>query len=657
MVTRIYLPSTGAPPVSPAFDAAWDVNTGADRIRAVANLKSGTAMASKATAETSATAVNVLSRQYLAGPLAAGAINGTVKGQIRCQEANADADYRVQLSIRLVSADGTTFRGTLRAADSEALSSEFTTTLTNRSIPLASLVPQGLTEQTAQAGDWLVIEIGYRSHNTHTTSRTGTFRYGDSATSDLAEDETTTADNNPWIEFSQSIPIQEIDTRQVVTEVGHVYNGPVQVRQVVTEVGYLRRSAGQEVRVRQVIAEVAWAWATGFEGQSDGAAGVSGDLTEYTPPEAIEPEPEYPPIVEYMLKLRGANGVLLAVLTGHAEGGFLDVTYRKVVNAPGLLTFALATDSAAAGMLEHRGIVEFWRRDTGNAIPWTRDFTGLILRRRYEYKDSDRVRVYCPGINWLLATRHVLWPAGTTNRSEFRNDPAETIAKTLVAYNAGDDATVANGRVREGAIAGLNVEANAAGGNALDWYCAWDNLLESLQGLAAVGGGDFELGQVGDAAAWEFRWHAGQLGADRTATVRFALEWGNMAAPQYEDDRMDEKDVVAVLGQGEGTERTVVIRTAGDAAVETTADARNEATMAALSAVGDRRLAEGARRQTFEFDAMQTPACLYGKHYFVGDLVTARYGGIVELTRKVVAVTVSMGEDGTMAITPEFGAP
>jgi hypothetical protein len=358
----------------------------------------------------------------------------------------------------------------------------------------------------------------------------------------------------------------------------------------------------------------------------------------------------------YQLRLRSATGTLLAILAGEADGGFLSLTYTKAVNAAGLLVFELNADSAAAALLVHRGIVEVWRADAEAGIDWYRDFTGLILRRSWTVSDVGRVTVYCPGLLWLLGTRHVLWPAGTANRSEFTSAKAETIAKTLVSYNVGASATTGNGRSRNGAITGLTVQADAAGGNTLDLYCAWDNLLEALQGLAAVGGGDFDLVQTGN-AAFDYRWYAGQLGTDRTATVIFALERGNMAEAEYDDDRQGETNVVAVLGQGEGASRAVVIRTAGDADVETTADARNEATTAALNAVGDRRLAEGARRQTFEFDAMQTPACVYGLHFFLGDLVTARLGTVIEVTRKIVAVNVTLEENGREVIEPEFGAP
>jgi hypothetical protein len=238
MATRIYLPSSGTALVSPAFDGAWDVTTGADRLWAAAG-QQNTAMATKSTAETSASVVNVLSRQYLVGPLTAQTVGGTIKGQIRCSEANADADYRIQLVVRAVSSDGVTVRGTLRAADTEALSSEFHTSLRNITVPLASLSPQALSSVVVSDGDWLVIEIGYRSHNTHTTSRAGSFRYGDVATSDLPEDETTTTDLNPWIEFSGDLDIQVMRASQVVGEVAHGWTEPehpLLVGQVVGEV-------------------------------------------------------------------------------------------------------------------------------------------------------------------------------------------------------------------------------------------------------------------------------------------------------------------------------------------------------------------------------------------------------------------------------------
>jgi hypothetical protein len=206
-MTRFYLEGSdyGTPGITPAFDAAWGDTEDAIR-RWLSSVASSTAMISVAGDEAVSTSpLDVLVAQFVSEPLAAQTISGTVKGQIRASESNADADYRAQIVIRVVSNDGTTVIGTLLAADASALSSEFATTLTNRKFPLAASSPAALTSTAVSAGDRLVVEIGFRSHNAHTTSRSGTIRIGSAATTDLAEDESTTADDRPWIELSGTI--------------------------------------------------------------------------------------------------------------------------------------------------------------------------------------------------------------------------------------------------------------------------------------------------------------------------------------------------------------------------------------------------------------------------------------------------------------------
>jgi hypothetical protein len=356
----------------------------------------------------------------------------------------------------------------------------------------------------------------------------------------------------------------------------------------------------------------------------------------------------------YRIDLRAADGTLKAVLPAVGNGGVLSLAYRKMVNAPGLLTFTLNADDDAAALLEHRGIVEVWRKDDG--VAWYRDFSGLILRRHYHYTDRNVVTIYCPGVIWLLSTRHVLYYADTANKSAFTSDAAETIANALVKYNATADATTTAGRIRNGAITVLSAEAAGTAGNTLDWYCAWDNLLETLQAIADAGDGDFDVVQTGD-AAFQWRWYDGQLGTDRSATVTFALEYGNMARPVYDYDRRDEAGIVVVLGQGEGAARSTVTRTSGDSDVEMVADARDVETTAGLNARGDARLVKRQAVQDFGFSAVRTASCVYGLHYFLGDLVTARYGSVVELTRKITAVNVTLDEKGREVVEPEFGTP
>lgn len=209
MTTRIYLPSSGysPAPISPAFDGGWEWVGSAGRRRAD-TVKGASPMATSTQTGIVGSPRDVLMTQYLFGPLAAQTISGTLKGQIRARESSVNMDARAQLLAKVVSADGLTARGTLLAMDTGALSSEFTvsSTLQNRKFPRGGAA--ALTNVAAQNGDWIVVELGFRHHAT-AGSFSASFRYGEAAGTDLAEDETDTDDDAAWLEFSMDIELYE----------------------------------------------------------------------------------------------------------------------------------------------------------------------------------------------------------------------------------------------------------------------------------------------------------------------------------------------------------------------------------------------------------------------------------------------------------------
>ncbi len=354
---------------------------------------------------------------------------------------------------------------------------------------------------------------------------------------------------------------------------------------------------------------------------------------------------------EYRIDVYTAAGEKLAEVTD-----FWALSYRRQVNAPGVLSFVLAGNHRVVSELEHNSQVIVYRRNPTLGLSWTADFYGLFRRQRHSYSDHDVFEATCPGILTILGWRVVAWYAGTSNRSNFQSVAAETVMKTLVNYNAGAQATAANGRVRDGVIAGISVQADSAGGNTISIDCAYDNLLDVLQKTASIGGGDFDLVRTG-AAAWEFRWYTGQLGIDRTATLLFALERGNMAEPEYTYDRTEERTVAIIGGQGEKSDRTVVVRTGPDYSatndIEMFVDARNNETTGGLNASGDAKLQEVRARRKFTYRVVQTPGCAYGVHYGLGDLVRAQYGP-VNVVQKIVGVTVGLDRDGAEKIGVEM---
>ncbi len=193
VATRLYLPSNNGvdnlAPVSPSFNSDWASTAGAARLTAGLT-PAAAAMATEARAATGAH----LLHQYVYGPIAAQTITGNISGQMRVQEASAALNHYFRINVRVFDSTGTTLRGTPLAATS--VGTEFSdVALTNHAIPSTAL-----TSVDALDGDYLVIEIG----------RTGglgqaDMRFGDAATSDLPEDQTTTDDYRPWIEFDNWI--------------------------------------------------------------------------------------------------------------------------------------------------------------------------------------------------------------------------------------------------------------------------------------------------------------------------------------------------------------------------------------------------------------------------------------------------------------------
>lgn len=355
---------------------------------------------------------------------------------------------------------------------------------------------------------------------------------------------------------------------------------------------------------------------------------------------------------DYALVIKSRAGVAQYILTGDTDG-FRWLSYRKEVNAPGLLMFDLDADHAAVTDLERDGQVEVWRQDTSNGVAWYADFGALFVDEERSADDDgvSTFRALCPGYLDFLNRAIIAWKADTSSRSIFTTAKAETIMKTLVTYNATSSATVGNGRERTTDLTNISVASDAAGGNTITFACAWQTLLDALQEVAHIGDRDFWLERTG-AQAWEFR-TSQYYGTDRSTTVVFALNYGNMSKPQLRRNRISEKTVTIVGGQGEEASRTVVVRTGTNYnstynSKEIFYPATEYSTTAGLQAAGDVRLEELEARDELTWEAIQTPGSRYGVHYGVGDLVTGYYQGI-SATKQIVAAVISFAPSSDRA--------
>jgi len=377
-----------------------------------------------------------------------------------------------------------------------------------------------------------------------------------------------------------------------------------------------------------------------------------------------------PDLATYRLDVYDEAGVFHGSLTGTAAGGaqnnagFLSLSCIRRVNAPGMLVFSLRGDHPLLATLADKWQFELWRKPYGQV--WTRELATVFRAGQWSYGEKSNIVLNCPGIMSLLGMRINNFPANANTFTAFTGVAAETIMKRLVTYNITSSATTGNGRKRNGTnwpATQITVAADGAAGNNLDWYCFAENLLDNLQKLAPIAGGDFDLVKTSP-TAYQFRWYTGQLGTNKSASVKFSLGLGNMGAPEYSESRMDEKTVACVFGQGDGANRDYVTRTGVNYAagndIELFVNASNVAAgnTDGLNDQGDQKLREVEAVRSFGFDALQAPATLYGVHYGLGDLVSAvnpANGSIYTL--KITSVTQTLGPDGKQSIGVELSAP
>ena len=184
------------------------------------------------------------------------------------------------------------------------------------------------------------------------------------------------------------------------------------------------------------------------------------------------------------------------------------------------------------------------------------------------------------------------------------------------------------------------------------------NVLEVLQELAPISGFDFQVDK--DSFTPSELWceqAAGQLGTDKSANIIFDLNLDNVASANLNGDRLREKTVAIVGGQGQDSSRTFVTRTGDNHSAtndyEFFIDARTAGTTIELNTIGDAKLGELKARSQLNAGVAASFGYMYKRDYGLGDLVTVKFGN-VSATRKIDRVEVKFDQDQRVDIQIGF---
>ena len=202
--TRFYFDPTNAPAISPNYDTNWEQTGTAIRRKLVYkktfDVKMTLANSANFTVPITTTQ-DILGIQFVSDPIPPQRIDASCLFSLvmRVYESSVDANVTLAVSVRVVSNDGGTVRGTL-----------FTIWTTGTEFPLTAsaatrIVSQSaVTALTTQPGDRLVVEVGGHAA-APASAQSYTERPGFSAATDFALTAALTTDLNPWCEFSKDL--------------------------------------------------------------------------------------------------------------------------------------------------------------------------------------------------------------------------------------------------------------------------------------------------------------------------------------------------------------------------------------------------------------------------------------------------------------------
>lgn len=254
-MTKLYPSAVGVAYTPTTIRGAWEKTTGHAICGMGAKDLSGLGgPLSIGSAETVSSAdYDVLLLRCVSAPLAADHnFSGTLNLMMGVQESNAAADMAYYLHVFVTQGDTDNLRGTLLANYADPDTNEWGTTALSKALSAAAT----LTAVAALTGDRIVVEIGYRSRNTVTTSRTGTIWYGGSG-SDLTSGGA--ADGGVgYFDFSDTFTLVDNPVLRVSQVAVEALRRPTEARLQVSQLAIetVRRATSGNLRLTQLAVEV-----------------------------------------------------------------------------------------------------------------------------------------------------------------------------------------------------------------------------------------------------------------------------------------------------------------------------------------------------------------------------------------------------------------
>jgi len=338
-----------------------------------------------------------------------------------------------------------------------------------------------------------------------------------------------------------------------------------------------------------------------------------------------------------------------------AELDYLEfLNYAKGVGKPGWLTLRVPKDFIAwRDFYQLDAQVEVLRRVEG--FNWYTEMgTRWLMRRFDKISDHGAVSFECAGQSayGLVGRRIVAYNAGSAQADQ--TDQADDMMKTIIKQNLGSSAT---GTGRD-LSAYLAVAADTAAGPSVQKSFSrrqCDVVIDELIMGSDQAGTVVYPDVIWNGAKFEFKTYPNQRGTDRTSgtsQVVFAEQFDNLSNVRLRYDHTNEVTDVYAGGQGDGSARDV--QEAQDLGrmdnspfnrIERFVNASHCTTSAQVLDEAEAALQAGLPVISLTGIIKQTPACIYGKDWGLGDKVIARADDI-DFNAWIDPVDVTVSPEG-----------
>jgi len=334
------------------------------------------------------------------------------------------------------------------------------------------------------------------------------------------------------------------------------------------------------------------------------------------------------------------------------------VVASRTANRIGWFSALLPAD-LPVGLFRDDNIFQLWRAPDGGVLDLWRPY---FIRRRRSYFEGGRevLEISGPDCNDILRRRVVAHRPGTSVTEKI--DVIDDMMKEIVLEAFADGVNPApEFGTRENAR--LIIEADSMSGPMAHVEMPWETLLTSAGGgilplLHGISAAEevpvyFDIRPIvsNDEIRFMFVTNVYRPGSDKTGTVMFSLESGNMENPELIEDSSEEINYIYSVGQGEDVDQYVaqvydedLVGKSVWGRIEGVHDAANQPDDAVEDA-GYSELQYHRPLRSFYADPISTRDSQFGYHWKWGDEVMASYRGRFSAVVESVTLTIEGGRE------------